>query len=257
VTGAYTSGATSIHVPARVVIAADGRHSSLAFALNLARFPTRPKRWAFGAYFSGVRGLTSRGEMHIRPDGYIGVAPLPNGLANVCVVGERRGGRRADRLRPDDVIARALDDPALRPRFEHARRVSSVSVLGPLAVEVRRAGCPGLLLAGDAAGFVDPMTGDGLRFALRGGELAALAALDELESGVPAFERLGRMRARDFARKYRMNRVLRSLVSSPRAIGLATRLAARWPAPVRVLVAVAGDTHLARKAGLHGPPGAE
>jgi 2-polyprenyl-6-methoxyphenol hydroxylase-like FAD-dependent oxidoreductase len=28
-------------------------------------------------------------------------------------------------------------------------------------------------LAGDAAGFIDPMTGDGLRFAVQGGELAA------------------------------------------------------------------------------------
>jgi hypothetical protein len=35
----------------------------------------------------------------------------------------------------------------------------------------------GLLVAGDAAGFVDPMTGDGLRFAVRGGELVADAAL--------------------------------------------------------------------------------
>ena len=66
-----------------------------------------------------------------------------------------------------------------------------MTVLGPLAVNARAAGCPGLLLAGDAAGFVDPMTGDGLRFALRGGELAAQAALDELASGQPAYRPAG------------------------------------------------------------------
>ena len=53
-------------------------------------------------------------------------------------------------------------------------------MLGPLAVETTGAGLPGLLLAGDAAGFIDPMTGDGLRIAMRGGELAAAAALEAL-----------------------------------------------------------------------------
>ena len=42
-------------------------------------------------------------------------------------------------------------------------------MLGPLAVDVVRDEVAGLLLAGDAAGFIDPMTGDGLRFAIRGG----------------------------------------------------------------------------------------
>ena len=64
-------------------------------------------------------------------------------------------------------------DAQLAPRFERARRVGPVTILGPLAVDAAAAGVPGLLLAGDAAGFVDPMTGDGLRFALRGAELAA------------------------------------------------------------------------------------
>ena len=76
---------------------------------------------------------------------------------------------------------------------------------------------PGLLLAGDAAGFVDPMTGDGLRFALRGGELAAHAALDELASGRPAFARLAALRRREFSTKWRINRALRVMVGSPRA----------------------------------------
>ena len=56
-------------------------------------------------------------------------------------------------------------------------------MLGPLAVDVAGAGVEGLLLAGDAAGFIDPMTGDGLRLAMRGGELAAEAALESLEGG--------------------------------------------------------------------------
>ena len=119
--------------------------------------------------------------------------------------------------------------------------------LGPLAVDARSAGCPGLLLAGDAAGFVDPMTGDGMRFALRGGELAADAALRELESGVPSFEALAASRAREFAGKWRINRALRSLVGSPRGLDAAALLARCWSAPVEYLIGVAGDVSLARR----------
>ena len=242
---------------ARVVIGAEGRHARLAFALGLSRFVKSPKRWAFGAYFTDVEGLGDRGEMHIRPEGYIGVAPLPGGMTNVCVV------RDFFRLKPEatdttvasgfsrkasDVIASAIAaDLLLRARFRHARCVSPVTTLGPLGIESTAAGCPGLLLAGDAAGFIDPMTGDGLRFALRGGELAAQAALRELESGVPAHPALAAWRSREFSLKWRMNRGLRLLVGSPRAVGLATTISTFWEAPIRLLIALAGDVPLAQR----------
>src|SRR5688572_25586009 len=118
-------------------------------------------------------------------------------------------------------------------------------VLGPLAMDATAAGAPGMLLAGDAAGFVDPMTGDGLRFALRGAELAADAALRELATGVPAFRWLCEVRTREFASKWRVNRALRSLVGSPRAVGVAARLTRHWQTPVAYLIGVAGDVRLA------------
>jgi flavin-dependent dehydrogenase len=246
---------------ARVVIGAEGRHARLAFALGLARFAASPKRWAFGAYFEGVAGVSDRGEMHVRPGGYVGIAPLPGGIANVCVVKElfrlKAGATQGVNLVADatrvpvasgfspnigDAIAA---DPELRARFVNARQVSPMTTLGPMAIDARAAGCPGLLLAGDAAGFVDPMTGDGLRFALRGGELAAEAALRELETGAPAWATLGAARASEFAGKWRLNRGLRTLVGSPRGVRAAAFLAARWGAPVRTLVALAGDVPVA------------
>lgn len=235
--------------PARatVTVAADGRHSTLAFGLGLSRFAPRPKRWAFGAYYEGVAGLTSFGEMHVRPGGYIGVAPVPGGRANVCVVRERviqagSASLRRARARAEDVIHDAVaSDPALGARFASATRVSDVTVLGPLAVESDAAGVPGLLLAGDAAGFIDPMTGDGLRFAIRGAELAAAAALRELETGTAQFARLTSERRREFSVKWRVNRALRSLVASPVGVRAAAALASIWSAPIARLIPFAGD----------------
>jgi flavin-dependent dehydrogenase len=239
-------GRHEFELRARLVIAADGRASRLGTALGLTRFARSPQRWAHGAYFTDVDGLTTRGEMHIRTDGYVGIAPLPGGLANVCVVRER--SHLAPGQSAEEVISRSIaSDPALISRFTQARLASDAAVLGPLAVESTAAGCPGLLLAGDAAGFVDPMTGDGLRFAIRGGELAARAALAELDSGVPAFDRLRIWRNGEFGAKWRINRVLRAVVGSPSALSCAAMAARAWPAPVEHLVGVAGDIALARR----------
>ena len=231
-------------VHARVVIAADGRHSKIAFGMGLTKYAPTPKRWAFGAYFVDVDGMSTHGEMHIRADGYIGIAPLPGGV-NVCVVRDLKNMFRAQRSqRGSRCCVGGNGRSMLRDRFVRARQVSDVTSLGPLAVDAVTAGYPGLLLAGDAAGFIDPMTGDGLRFALRGGELAAEAALRELSSGSPACDSLWAARAREFGSKWRINRGLRTLVNSPRAVGAAARVAKQWSAPVRLPVRIAGDLNL-------------
>ena len=230
---------------ARVLIAADGRGSRLASALALSRFARTPRRWAFGAYFTEVDGLTDRGEMHVRTDGYVGVAPLPDGVTNVCVVREL-GGVRGRGMPAAEIVSNALaSDPMLEARFARAHQISEVVSLGPLAIDCRAAGHPGLLLAGDAAGFIDPITGDGLRFAIRGGELASEAALAELAEGRPAFNSLTSARAREFRSKWRINRALRFVVGSPLALELAALIAARWDTPVRHLIGTAGDIALA------------
>jgi len=242
-----TRGGDVLRAP--IVIAADGRGSRLAGRVNLSSYASTPRRWAFGAYFANVTRMSARGEMHIRRGAYIGVAPLPGGLTNVSVVLD--GPAKAGHYKKTDqqtIVRRALSaDAVLRDRFAAATQLSPVTVLGPLAVNARAAGCPGLLLAGDAAGFVDPMTGDGLRFALRGGELAAHAALDELASGRPGYARLAALRRREFSGKWRINRALRVMVGSPGAVGLASLVSNWWSGPVEYLIQLAGDVGLARR----------
>jgi flavin-dependent dehydrogenase len=256
-------------IAARVTIAADGRHSTIAFGLGLAQHPQRPRRWAIGAYFenfmpTAIRSQADRdqvasrlqadddqvasrfGEMHVRRGYYIGVAPIPGGLTNVCLV-KPSGAGDAELGDPAALLTRALArDPLLRDRAAGARLAGSPAVLGPLAVDVRDAAMDGLLLAGDAAGFIDPMTGDGLRFATHGGELAAAAALQALAhgwSGVHA--RLAAERQRAFGGKWRFNRALRALVASPRAVDAAALGARLAPAVLHAVIARAGDCSVA------------
>lgn len=242
------AGGVGGEIRAAVTIAADGRHSTLAFALGLAKHPASPRRWAIGAYMSDAHGPTTFGEMHIRSRHYIGVAPLPDGLTNVCLVKPSADVDRALRNPGAALQAELALEPALRDRVAGARLVAPPHVLGPLAVEsVPDIETPrGLLLAGDACGFVDPMTGDGLRFAIRGGEMAAGAALQALEHGWDGVHaRLATERSREFASKMRFNRALRSVVGSPLAVWAATRSARIAPSVVRALITRASDCDVA------------
>ena len=248
VTGVCVAGGTARELRARVVIAADGRQSTLAFGLGLARHPRAPRRWALGAYYAGVSGLGARGEMHVRRHGYLGIAPVPGGLANVCLVVPESRAHAAVRAAPVVLEAAVLADERLRERFRSAERVTPVTILGPLAVETSDAGLPGLLLAGDAAGFVDPMTGDGLRFAIRGGELAADAALEALRGGTldRAHVALAARRRAEFGSKRAVNRALRALVGVPAGVSCAAVAGRLLPSVFERLIAYAGDVALAR-----------
>jgi flavin-dependent dehydrogenase len=230
----------SIRLPASMTIAADGRRSVLAKSLGLSAHPRRPRRWAFGTYATGVANMSDLGEMHVRPSHYLGIAPLSGDLVNVCVV----TGRRPEGRTPIDIVKRAIaKSPEIAARFEAAEFVTPVTVLGPLAVDVRAAGVDGLLLAGDAAGFIDPMTGDGLHLAMRGAVLAAHEVKRVLESGdlTGAPERLATARRNELRKKLRFNRAVRRFVSSPVAIGLAELGARVAPGAFMNLVNFAGD----------------
>jgi flavin-dependent dehydrogenase len=189
-----------------------------------------------------VTELSSLGEMHVRRRCYVGVAPLPDGTANACVVTSDTA-----LLKDPDLLVRTLrGDRLLGRRFVRAEMLEQPTVLGPLAVDAVAAGVPGLLLAGDAAGFIDPMAGDGLRFAFRGGELAAQFAVETLEGRTQtAYRELDHARRREFGTKWRFNRLLRALASSPAAVRAAGLGASLAPPMLGHVIAYAGDVQFA------------
>jgi flavin-dependent dehydrogenase len=183
--------------------------------------------------------MTTFGEMHIRPRGYLGVAPLPDGLANACLVIESPRGLSDPSRVLDDAV---WSDPATADRFSEARRCGPATVIGPLAVDTTASGVPGLLAAGDAAGFIDPMTGDGLRFALAGAVLAARAAAEYLDGKLMEPHRaLAIWRRRVFAGKWRFDRGVRRLVSLAPAVRAAAAGARIAPRTIRLAVSYAAD----------------
>ncbi len=227
-------------MPANVVIAADGRRSTLARRLGLQTSRSRAARWAFGAHVSGVGAMTDAAEIHARHGWCLGLTPLPEGIVSLWVSLPSRPEGRS----PQDVIRRVLGrDRELLARLEHVQFDEGVGVAGPLAVGTRAPGAPGLLLAGDAAGTVDPSTADGLSLAIQGGRLAALEAMNTLEDGefAIAVGRLADARQRALGRKLQFDRWVRRCVATPVAVDAASMGARVFPGAVRLAVRYAGD----------------
>jgi len=241
----------------RVVVGADGRHSVVARRLGLLREHRRLRRFAVRGYWEGVDGLAERGEMHVARGAYCGVAPLSSTLANVTFVLDRRamasaGGDLEGFYR--ESLRRRW--PRLAERLSHARLLDPPRALGPLALESRAVAAPGAVLVGDAAGFYDPFTGEGVTLALRTAELAAAAidaALRETRNDplprLSSYERERDVATRD---KFRFNRMLQLIVAWPDLANAIARRLARRSDLADQLVGIAGDFVPARTAfGFH------
>src|SRR6185437_8190195 len=109
-------------------------------------------------------------EMHVEPDGFVGIADVGNGLTTVALVVPSSRAKELSANRVDFLERWIRSRSHLAPRFAHAERVTPVVATGPFASHARRAWSRGVALVGDAADFFDPFTGQGIYSALRGGE---------------------------------------------------------------------------------------
>jgi flavin-dependent dehydrogenase len=229
---------------ARVVIGADGLRSTVARAAGIDA-PVRTGRYTVGAYLEGLGESGEWGEIHLRPQGYCGVAHFANGLANVTLA-VPRSVLRAWRGRVETGYWSWLDGClGLRDRLTRARRVGRFTAVGPLGYHRRPVGRGRVLLVGDSAAHADPMTGQGVYLALRGAELCAAAADAALEgSGLPARRAYARARWREFAPVFAASRLVQALAFRR---GVVTRAAAQLSRHadlrVRLMDAVGNTAH--------------
>jgi menaquinone-9 beta-reductase len=240
--GARADGAERLS--ARLVVAADGRASVVVQRLGLRR----PHRWlrrlALVADVEGASGDPERGEIVLAPPAYSILNPVAAGVGNLSLVIPIEEGRRrkADLAGYFDGVTRAL--PGFRDRLRDARRVGPVHALGPLAYRVVPPRDDGVVLVGDAAGFLDPFTGEGIYAALRSAELAAEIGGRAIKSGDVSAIALRPAHARrgaEFAAKTRVTLILQRVIARRALSVAAARLLAARPAHLARLMGVFGD----------------
>jgi flavin-dependent dehydrogenase len=226
--------ATGEQVMAELVVGADGLHSVVARAVGAARAAHWPRRLGLVAHFEGVDWPEESGWMVVGAAGYVGIAPLDrDGLVTVGLVRELPRGRLGS---AEAALFQGLRSfPRVEARLRRGRLVGNVMGVGPLARTARAVAGDGWALVGDAAGFFDPFTGEGIFRALRGAELLTASPTS-----------YARDRRQAFAAKQRLVAFIQVLVQTPRLMDLAIARLGERPAVARELGAMLGDLQPAR-----------
>ena len=158
-------------VRARYAIAADGLHSPMRRLLGLERPSRRPgRRWGQRAHFA-VEPWSDVVEVHWGDAAEVYVTPVADDLVGVAVLSRARA----------PYLELLAGFPDLRARLPE-RPVEPAKGAGPLRQRVHGVRAGRVLLAGDAAGYVDALTGEGLSIGFR----CAAAAVDAIAADDPA-----------------------------------------------------------------------
>jgi flavin-dependent dehydrogenase len=180
-------------IAARVIVGADGPHSIVARAAGVARPARLDPRVGLTYHLPDPDPTGCRdARMRLLRDGYVGIAPVAGGRVNVGIVlgrswqpALRRDGARAV---ADSIVAAIPPTETDPAQWRHGDPTDAIAGAWPLGHRVARRAGAGWLLVGDAAGFLDPFTGEGLHRALVSSELAAAAITAHLR-GRPAAAR--------------------------------------------------------------------
>lgn len=204
----------------KAVVNASGRWSNLN--LPPAENGMRREKWlGVKAHFAEPHSELSV-DLYFFEGGYCGVQP-------VTVAGDGPSGRvnASAMVRAD--VASTLPEvfarhPALRDRSRNWTQLSDPVSTSPLIFREPQPERDGVLMVGDAAGFVDPFVGDGISLALRSGSLGAesLTAFFSGETSLPdAVRRYREAYRQSLLPVFRASSKIRRMLVLPSAV--------RWP----------------------------
>ena len=150
---------------ARYLAAADGLHSPIRRSLGLDLPSRGRRRWGIRRHYD-IAPWSDTVEVYWARDTEAYVTPVAEDRVGVAILTSQQG-KFGDHL---------LEFPALLARLDgvaHGRDRAA----GPLRQRVRHRAAGRVLLVGDAAGYVDALTGEGMGIAFGGAELAVACVL--------------------------------------------------------------------------------
>ena len=159
---------------AQRVVVADGLRSPIRHQLGWTVGPRPPHRYGIVAHWRTEGPVDPWVRITFAEGLEVYEGPVAGNLRMIGLLCYQRrmrefGGQLAARYR--DVAL------AIRPELQHADQVGPVAAVGPFWYRARTVAKRGVFLVGDAAGFTDPITGEGIATGLRQAQ-ALTAALD-------------------------------------------------------------------------------
>lgn len=226
-------GGISIKTNARTyqcdaLIGADGRLSQVAKIAGLEREADENPRVAIHCYLAPKRPLSHHGQMHILADGsYVGINPLHGREVNFSIVTNASTVNKFGGVK--NLLNHYLENQtALKQQF-HPITHEKIKTTFPISCHREKVAQGRIALIGDASGFIDPLTGEGITTALKTACLLAekIETNPDLES---AFSAYARARKTQYRQKEQLNLALQWVIKHPmvcEGIALLLRSSAR------------------------------
>ncbi|MEX1071790.1 MAG: geranylgeranyl reductase family protein [Anaerolineales bacterium] len=213
-------GGQSIAYSARVAIVATGANTGLLLQIGLLTQLPEPML-AVRGYFEGVRGLSDRVQIHFMDavlPGYGWVFPISATAANIGVGLWQVGPHKKQKPLRGSMDG-FLADPLVKQQLADAKQVGPLKSFPLRSDFVTAPTVKGRVLAlGEAVGLVNPLTGEGIDFALESGRIAAEFLTGLFAQGkvnpeaIAQYDRLLRLH---FQSIFRYFSLLRTMLRSP------------------------------------------
>lgn len=247
--GIRDGGGRRSAVGAAVVVGADGLRSTVARSFDAYRRGPRLRKLSITVHVEGIDADPCRGRLVLDARGTVGVASLdPDGRRwNATVVVDALAEGRAVAGDPR-AFARARLAGALGGAWR-GEPVDGPWTSGPFDWPSRRTVADGVVLIGDAAGYYDPLTGQGIYRALRSAELAVAVIDGALRAGRVSSATLAPYEAvlrRELRAPLRVQRGVEAVVSSAPLRPAALALLGRASRAMDTVIGVTGDMTPAR-----------
>src|SRR5436190_84295 len=170
-------GRPSDKIRARYLIDASGRNSVIGNKFKLKKSYQHLQKLSLFAHYEGLEreaGIDGTLTRMVRTlDSWFWVIPLENNRTSIGIVLEAADFKRSG-LSAEQFFERAIaEQPLVRSRIGHGRRVSQVYTAADFSYRSQKLVGDRWLLAGDAAGFIDPVFSSGVFLAVLAGEQAA------------------------------------------------------------------------------------
>ncbi len=155
----------AFHAP--LTIGADGRNSVFHATCGLTKTYLPRRRFGVTGHVGGVEGIGPYVEVLLHPHGECYIAPCGGDVHLVALLLEEKAMPYFSRDLRQRYIEFLKSVGDLRERASCSELAGDVFAIGPLGFTVVPIHRPGFLLVGDSAGFLDPITGEGMTLALK------------------------------------------------------------------------------------------
>lgn len=223
---------TLLHHQARIIIGAHGKRSTIDRILNRSFLNSSYAFIGLKNHFAGIH-MPRRVELYTFPGGYCGMSEVENGLTNVCLLARqevfRSAGAQIDRF----FEWMQTQNPHLRARLMNAQPVhESWLSIAQIPFAHKNPVEHDVLMVGDAAGLITPVTGDGMEIALQSGAVVSRYAAAYLNGAISARELVRNYAAawrQTFGFRLKMGRILQAIMLRPRYLSPGINLLNRLP----------------------------